>query len=926
MSLDNVKLFLIETIDEAYAFRQWLGERRPLNALAFDTETTGLDRYNDRIRLAQIGDGETGWAIPWDRWNGVFRDAVRLWNGDWIAHNSTFDLGFLDREDIEIPRHRVHDTMVRSRINEPHMSMALKSQCARHVDAAAAGLQEVLKGTSWTWDSVPVDYGPYWQYGALDPVLTYRLEEHHRPITDAEAPRAYELEMAVLWVIQRMERNGAHVDRPSAREHMVRFFDYCRTVEEWTEREYGVKAGSNQAIIRILEEAGYSFTKATASGAKALDAEVLGEVDHPLARAVLNRRQLQKMATTYLRFYVENADGDDLLHPSINTLGARTSRMSMDSPNLQNLPRRGTSRAGDVVRSMITSRYVDRDLADELWNPLEHGSLVMCDFSQIEMRLLAHFSGEAAMQAAFRSDEDFFVNLARQIFQDDTITKKDPRRQITKNCVPLSTQILTRRGWLKHDEVVVGDETLGFDPETRTSRWTKVTAVHHYGDAEVFRFGNKQRSFETTAEHRWITEHERTGALRFLTSQEQLGSGHRVILAAEAESGDAQVTEQEAAILGWVLSDGDITRSEFTGSPAQAGGRRVKCTLSIGQKKPHRIIEIDELLSEVPHKRYEKNGSVSWNIASDWGRSLLDRVGIWDKYTFDPWQVALTLTDAQRRALIETLNAGDGGSFKHDAIMITQANDSPVAELVVALGYLTGHFSRVYEREPSGEGWMRNTAAIINYQKPYLTGQRTTLTPVARQDVWCVTTELGTWTARQDRTPFITGNSGYAKIYGAGVRKFALTAGIPESQAREFLARFDSLYPGVRDFQNRTLNDAMARLAEEGVAYTRSPFTNRRYVAEARKEYALTNYLIQGSAAELLKRKLLELDASGLGPWMFAPVHDEVLLDVPAEHVLDAVRTLQRVMNDDTLLSVPIEAEVSYGRRWGAKRDWDLAL
>lgn len=601
MSLDNVRLFLIESIDEAYAFRQWLGERRPLDALAIDLETEGLDRYNHKIRLCQIGDGQTGWAIPWKTWNGVARDAVRLWEGDWILHNSPFDLGFMDRADMVIPRHRVHDTMVRARINEPHMSMALKSQSARHVDAAAAGLQEVLKGTAWTWENVPVDYPPYWQYGALDPVLTYRLEEHHRPITEAEAPKAYELEMAVLWVIQRMERYGTHVDRSSAREHMKRFFDYCTTVEAWTESEYGVKAGSNQAIIKVLEEAGFSFTKATASGAKALDAEVLGEVDHPLARAVLNRRQLQKMATTYLRFYVENADENDLLHPSINTLGARTSRMSMDSPNLQNLPRRGTSRAGDVVRNMITSRYVDRDLAENLWNPLKHGTLLMCDFAQIEMRLLAHFSGESAMQAAFRSDEDFFVNLARQIFQDESITKKDPRRQITKN-------------------------------------------------------------------------------------------------------------------------------------------------------------------------------------------------------------------------------------------------------------------------------------------------------------------------------------SGYAKIYGAGVRKFAQTAGIPESQAREFLSRFDALYPGVRDFQNRTLNEAMTRLNEEGVAYTRSPFTQRRYVAEARKEYALTNYKIQGSAAEILKRKLLELDAAGMGEFMFAPVHDEVLLDVPAEHVLDAVRTLNSVMNDSTLLSVPIEAEVSYGRRWGEKRDWELVL
>jgi DNA polymerase-1 len=600
MPLGDVRLNLIDTIDEAYDFRRWLGERRSLDALAIDLETSGLNRRTDRIRLCQIGDGQTGWAIPWERWNGIVFDAVRLWEGDWIMHNGPcFDLVFLRRAGIDIPQHRIHDTMVRSRVNEPHMSMALKSQAARHVDSAAAGLQEALKGTTWGWHDVPIDYGPYWQYGALDPVLTYCLEEYHRPITELECPKAYELELAVQFVTQRMETYGTHVDRPGCRETYDKFTAYCAAVETWCQQHYGVKPGSNQAVIAVLEEAGFHFSKATKAGAKALDSEVLEGVEHPLAEQVLRRRQLQKLASTYLLHYLTHADENDLIHPSINTLGARTSRMSMSEPNLQNLPVRGHNPAVKVVRNMMTSRWVDRLLPENEWDPLRHGTILMCDFSQIEMRLLAHFSNEPAMQAAFRSEEDFFVNLAREIFQDETITKKDPRRQITKN-------------------------------------------------------------------------------------------------------------------------------------------------------------------------------------------------------------------------------------------------------------------------------------------------------------------------------------SGYAKIYGAGVQKFALTAGIPVGQARDFLARFDSLYPGVRTFQNQTLQLAMDRKQGEGLAYARSPFTNRRFVADDRKEYTLVNYLIQGSAAEILKRKLLELDAAGLGRWMFAPVHDEVLLDVPAEHVADAAQTLLRVMNDDSLLSVPIEAELSYGRRWGTKHSWDL--
>ena len=599
MSLDGVQLKLVDSIDQAYDLLRWLDERRPLDALGLDLETTGLSRQTDRIKLAQIGDGMTGWAIPWHHWNGVLRDVVKRWKGRWITHNGPgFDLVFLRRAGVDIPQHLVDDTMVRSAVNEPHMSKGLKQQAGRHVDAAAGGLGEVLKGTAWTWENVPETFGPYWQYGALDPILTYRLEEYHRPITERESQRAYDLELATQFVTERMERYGAHVDREAARVAYEKFIRFCLEVEKWCQLNYSVKPGSNQAVVQILQNAGHTFSKATATGAVALDADVLEGISHPLAQQVLARRQLQKLASTYLRFYIDNADTDDLLHPSINTLAARTSRMSVSEPNMQNLPRQVTNDAADLVRNMITCRYVTRDLAEDTWRPTVHGSLLMCDFAQIEMRLLAHFSGDQAMIDAFSySDLDFFIALARQIYQDETITKKDPRRQITKI-------------------------------------------------------------------------------------------------------------------------------------------------------------------------------------------------------------------------------------------------------------------------------------------------------------------------------------SGYAKIYGAGLRKFAQSAGIPEAQAREFLRRFDALYPGVQRFTNDTLNEAFERQKTDGLAYARSPFTNRRFVADSRKEFALINYLIQGSAAEILKMKILELDAAGLGPWMFLPVHDEVLLDVPGEHVLDAAETLQHVMNDDQLISVPLRAEVSYGRRWGSKLDW----
>jgi DNA polymerase-1 len=584
--LDDVELTLVNNMAAVERLRSWLGNRRPINALGLDTETGGFDRRRDALRLVQVGDGKHGWAIPWDRWGGVFEDIVKLWDGKWILHNAPFDISFLDREGVVIPRHKIDDTMTLARINEPLFSMALKSQAARHIDAASGGLQAELAGTKWTWANVPIDYGPYWQYGALDPVLTYKLFEHHYPIAMAQASKAYDLELAVQWVTQRMERYGAHVDREFSKQKMDDFIAYCVSVEKWCWNTYGVKPGSNQAIAEILRRDGHDLIKQTAKGATSLDADVLEDIDHPLAKAVLQRRQLQKLASTYLKHFVDDADENDLLHPSINTLGAKTSRMSISDPSAQNLPRHGTSKAGDTVRSAWTTRYDD-------------GAMLMCDFSQIEARLMAHYAADQGMISAFTSGGDFFVNLARTIFQDDTITKKDPRRQIVKNAT-------------------------------------------------------------------------------------------------------------------------------------------------------------------------------------------------------------------------------------------------------------------------------------------------------------------------------------YADLYGAGTRKFALTAGISEQAAREFMQRRNSLYPGVKRFQDTIGQLAAQRQMETGEAFVNSPFTGRRYVAEAGRAYALVNYVTQGGAAEIMKMKIVEMDAAGLGNWMVIPVHDEILMDVPGEHVRDAAETVRKIMNDDTLLSVPITAEVSYGKSWGSKTDWPI--
>jgi DNA polymerase-1 len=165
----------------------------------------------------------------------------------------------------------------------------------------------------------------------------------------------------------------------------------------------------------------------------------------------------------------------------------------------------------------------------------------------------------------------------------------------------------------------------------------------------------------------------------------------------------------------------------------------------------------------------------------------------------------------------------------------------------------------------------------------------------------------------------MTKNAMYAKLYGAGVPKFAKTAGATLEQADAFMTQLDNVYPGIRTFQREVEAAAQQRLTGEGVAYIRSPITQRRHVADAGRMYTLVNYLIQGTAAEVLKMKNLELAQAGLEEYMILNVHDEVISDVPTEYVDDAANVIGQVMQETSMFKVPLTVSVEKAFRWGEK-------
>jgi DNA polymerase-1 len=443
-NLEGVQLHLIDSVEKAGEFITWLGERRPHNAIAIDTETGelpgnprdhALSPWHGRLRLVQVGDGKQSWAMPWDEWAGVFYEAMDKFDGPIVCHNVAFEARWFDIQSRwKIPWHRVHDTMIMAHIIDPLGTGALKRLAALHVDGRAVALQgtldEELVKNGWTWGTVPTNFQPYWSYGALDCILTMRLWEQFYEKCGPGQPyhKAYELEMQTRRIVTRMELNGARIDLDYSRKKFDELTSYTEQVKSWAQQKYaGVSITSNIQLVRLLESLGAEINEFTPSGQKSASKDQLqflaisgnSEVKE-LAEIVLKQRKADKLANTYFANFInDNVNG--FVHPSVKTLGARTSRMSIQNPALQTLPK-----GDDTVRTA----FIPKD---------EDHVIITSDLDQVEFRMFASLSQDPNLITLFnRADatgSDPFTEIGREIYNDPTMQRSDKRRNLIKGTV-----------------------------------------------------------------------------------------------------------------------------------------------------------------------------------------------------------------------------------------------------------------------------------------------------------------------------------------------------------------------------------------------------------------------------------------------------------------------------------------------------------
>lgn len=385
---------------------------------AVDTETTGLDPYKGDEPFAITTcdlEGDTEYiAIGED-------DIIPLScyllgsKNETVYHNAKFDVQMLKvlHMDVNGP---IHDTMIMSHIyNSDEQTNKLKSLAQKYLGVDNDEEEKIKaymrKHKLSSYAAIPRELIE--PYARKDAFITMELFKFYRSRGVMQEP-TYRTEMQLLKCLISMQQRGVLIDTKFCTENITAINKRLSEITETIKRDHGginVRS-SKQLATYLFNECGLKCDYWTEKGQPAFDEWNLSKYDHPLIPLIIEKRELEKIKTTYFEALKEKADANNVIHCDFHQTGARTGRFSCSKPNLQNIPR-GASidvRRAFICRPDYTNYYFD--------------------YSQIELRILAHYSQEPKMIDEYnKTDNDLHSLTCKEVFGE--VTKQ--KRNLSKN-------------------------------------------------------------------------------------------------------------------------------------------------------------------------------------------------------------------------------------------------------------------------------------------------------------------------------------------------------------------------------------------------------------------------------------------------------------------------------------------------------------
>lgn len=427
-----------DTIQTWAQFDAWLAKIDAAELTAFDTETTSLDPMVAQLvglsfstepgKAAYLPVAHRGPDLP----EQLPLDDVLARLKPWlesaerkkVGQHLKYDAQVLANYGIELNGIE-HDTLLESYVLESHRTHDMDSLALRHLGVKTIKYEDVAgKGAKQIgFDEVALAQAA--EYAAEDADITLQLHHALYPQVAREPglQRVYrEIEMPVSLVLRKMERTGVLIDdarlQAQSTEIATRLIELEGQAYELAGGEFNL--GSPKQIGQIFfEKLQLPVVKKTPSGAPSTDEEVLQKLaeDYPLPKLLLEHRGLSKLKSTYtdkLPRMVNPATGR--VHTNYAQAVAVTGRLASNDPNLQNIPVRTAE--GRRIREAFIASPGHR--------------IVSADYSQIELRIMAHISGDASLLRAFSQGEDIHRATAAEVFGVTPLEVNADQRRIAK--------------------------------------------------------------------------------------------------------------------------------------------------------------------------------------------------------------------------------------------------------------------------------------------------------------------------------------------------------------------------------------------------------------------------------------------------------------------------------------------------------------
>ncbi len=409
-------------IDTEASLNVWLEKLYATELVCLDTETTSLDQMQAQIvglSFACVA-GEAAYLPLKHIYPGApdqldFDFAINKLK-PWLTDSSRKKLGQNIKYDLHVFANHgiavqgyVHDTLLQSYVLESHQRHDMDSLATRHLGAKTISFEEVAgKGASQIcFDQVSVEKAT--ENSSEDSDVTLQLHDAMLPQINADAKLKFvyeQIEMPVAHVLLTMERNGVLIDakllEKQSGELGLKMLELESRAHELAGQPFNL--GSPKQLGEILfDKQGIKPLKKTPGGAPSTDEETLEKLalDYPLPKAILEYRSVAKLKSTYtdkLPRMVNARTGR--VHTNYAQAVAVTGRLSSTDPNLQNIP----------VRTAEGRRIREAFIAPP-------GSVIIsADYSQIELRIMAHLSGDKGLLDAFAAGEDVHRATAAEVF------------------------------------------------------------------------------------------------------------------------------------------------------------------------------------------------------------------------------------------------------------------------------------------------------------------------------------------------------------------------------------------------------------------------------------------------------------------------------------------------------------------------------